>query len=178
MGDFDAISTKRLLIQPFEYEDLTPNYVSWLNDAHTMRYSEQRHLSHSIESCSRYWRSFHETENWFLAVHRIGDTTTHIGNISVVFDLPNGTVDMSILIGEKASQGQGFGQEAWQCILARLLAITSIRKVTAGTMAANKAMICVAHNSGMFYEGLRSRQFLLDGAETDLVQFAKFAPEY
>lgn len=172
---FKTINTARLTIQLFEASDIADHYVSWLNDAETVRYSVQRHLRHSRESCRAYFDAMNLRGDWFLALIRKDSEPSHIGNISVVFDRPNITADVAIMIGEKAARGQGLGFEAWTAILKYLLGPARIRKVTAGTISENKAMMSLAFRCGMIEEGRQRRQYLLDGREVDRVFFARFA---
>jgi RimJ/RimL family protein N-acetyltransferase len=158
----------------FEQRHLTPRYVSWLNDPEVVRYSEQRHMRHTLTSCQAYFDSFRGSDDLFLAIEAVDPPLGHIGNISVTIDLPNAVADMSILVGERRAWGTGLGSRAWCAVLKELLARPTIRKITAGTMAANSKMLRLMERSGMTIEGGRSRQFLLEGNEVDLVLAAKF----
>lgn len=171
----NAIETERLTVRPFLPQNITPEYVSWLNDKQTMRHSEQRHTTHTIESCRDYFQSMQNDCHWFLAISIKQPKLRHIGNISVAFDIENQTADMSIIIGDKSALKNGYGLEAWSGVLEHLLTLKSVRKVTAGTMAVNKAMIGVALRSGMTQESVSCDQFLLDGSPVDLFRFARFA---
>jgi RimJ/RimL family protein N-acetyltransferase len=156
------INTARLLIRPFRVEDISERYIAWLNDKHLMRFSENRHRSHTRESCLSYMRSFEGSPNRLWAIFA---SVEHVGNIRAYLDAPNGVADVGILIGEG---GKGYGLEAWTGVCRHLLD-GGVRKITAGTMAANKAMVRIMEKSGMSFEGGRRRQFLVDGIEVDLV---------
>ncbi len=166
------LTTPRLRIVTFSEKHLTARYVSWLNDPEVVRYSEQRHKRHTLESCRAYFESFEGTPNMFLAIEKKEDGK-HIGNINVYFDTPNNTADMGIIIGEKAEWGRGYASEAWNAVISHLLA-TGIRKITAGTMASNKAMLALMKKAGMVPDGTFNRQFLWEGDEIDMVHFAIF----
>ncbi len=170
------IETDRLSIVPFANGHLSDDYVSWLNDPEVVRYSEQRHRTHTRESCRAYADGFVESDDSFCAIE--ARDLGHIGNLVVTRDTPNRTADMSIMIGATAARGQGFGAEAWGAVLAHLLTVEKLRKVTAGTMAANTAMVGVMRKTGMTIEGTRPRQFLLDSEEIDLVLAGALANEW
>ena len=170
-----VLTTKRLVLRPFERSDLTDRYVSWLNDPQAVRHSEQRHRRHTRATCETYRNAMEERGDWFLAMLLRNRVPHHVGNLSVTFDRPNRTADLAILIGEADARGQGLGLEAWSAVLGDLLGRAAIRKVTAGTMAENEAMIALARRSGMAEEGRRPRHFLVDGREVDLVSFARYA---
>ena len=96
-----------------------------------------------------------------------------IGRLGVTYDHPNGTADLSIMIGDRDYWGVGYGTEAWSLMLEFLLRRS--RKVTAGTMSVNEGMLRIFEKSGMGIEGVKKRQFLFEGREVDLVLACKFA---
>jgi RimJ/RimL family protein N-acetyltransferase len=173
---FPVLRLDRCTVRPFEEGHLTERYVSWLNDPEVVRYSEQRHRRHTLESCRVYFESFRGTADHFLAIEAEIGQLGHIGNISVAVDVPNRVADVSILVGEKRCWGIGLATAAWCGVLAELLQEQKMRKVTAGTLEANEPMLRLIRRCGMQIEGKRSRQFLLDGWEVDLVMAAAFAP--
>jgi hypothetical protein len=61
MARSEIIKTERLLLEPFSEKYLSERYVSWLNDHEIVRYSEQRHRTHTIESCREFMNSFENT---------------------------------------------------------------------------------------------------------------------
>jgi RimJ/RimL family protein N-acetyltransferase len=157
---------------PFSDRFMTARYVSWLNDKETVRYSEQRYKTHSSDSCRLYAASFAGTPHYFWAIVYRGE---HVGNITATVDPRNKVADLAILVGEAAYRGRGIGLEAWKCAMSFLLGAGGMRKVTAGTMAANAPMLGVMRAAGMMEEGRRKAQFLLDGNPVDLVMMAAFA---
>lgn len=145
--------------------------MSWLNNHEVTRFSELRHRRHTRKDAEAYFRSFdHYTKHLWAIFDK---EAVHIGNISAHRDIPNATADVGILLGAREDYGRGFGTEAWQAICAWLFA-TGIRKITAGTMAANQPMRRVFEKCGMVVEGTRKAQFLLDGHPEDLIQVALF----
>lgn len=169
-----TIETQRLQIRQFPEELISQRYVSWLNDAEVVRYSEQRHRTHTLESAKCYWEAFEQSPNLFFALVSRDADIGHIGNITVDVDLPNLVADMAILIGEKSVWGQGYGTEAWGAIMAELHLHHGIRKVTAGTMALNMGMLAIMERTGMVREGRKEKHFLFEGQEVDLICAASF----
>jgi [ribosomal protein S5]-alanine N-acetyltransferase len=159
----------------FTESHLTARYVSWLNDREVVRFSEQRHKIHSMASARAYFESFAGTPNYFLAIEARDPALGHIGNLSVAVDAANRNADVSILIGEKQAWNRGFGSRAWRAVLSELLTDGYFRKVTAGTMATNQPMLRLMERSDMHIEGVRSRHFLWEGSEVDLIMAAAFA---
>lgn len=175
MTRIESIASDRLRVLPFGEQHLTPRYVGWLNDADVVRFSEQRFLRHTLESCREYWASFAGTPNYFWAIE-LRYANTHIGNINAYVDEAHGVADVGILIGDKGCWGQGYGTEAWTAVLRWLIDHAGMRKVTGGTLACNTGMLAVMEQAGMVDDGRRVRHVLVDGQETDVVYKALFSP--
>ena len=159
-------------LRPFHPSFITEQYVAWLNDKTLMRYSEQRHKTHDLDSCHRYLESMVSQGHYFWAILE-ATTSHHIGNLTAYLDRQNKTANLAILIGEKPIQGKGYGLQAWTLALNHLLEV-GFRKVNAGTMAENTAMRKIFEKSGMQLEGIRQKEYLLDGQEVDQILVTKF----
>jgi RimJ/RimL family protein N-acetyltransferase len=169
-----AIQTQRLFIKPFTVEHLTPRYVSWLNDPLVVRYSEQRHKKHTVESCHAYMNSFENTPHYFWAIEEIETGMGHIGNINAYIDTNNLIADIGILIGVNDAWNKGYGFEAFEAVCGFLARKETIRKITAGTMSTNLSMLKILEKMNMVPDGQRKRQFLFEDREADLIHMALF----
>lgn len=174
MAQSTMIETQRLRIVPFSEKYLTPVYVSWLNDPEVVRYSEQRHRKHTLESCREYWQSFADSPSFFWAITAIDPMIGHIGNITAYVDTMNMVADVGIMIGDRKVWGKSYGLETWLAVCGYLLNECGIRKVTAGTLAANKGMLRIMERSGMVADGRRTRHAIVEGVEVDIVHSAFF----
>jgi len=170
---FNQLVGSQVLLRPFLQSDITPEYVSWLNDPEVVRYSNQRFIRHTEASCLRYWESFRDTPNLFLSVRTRTDDL-RIGTMTAYISLPHGTVDIGILIGRKSLWATGIGQDAWDTLVCWFIEQRRIRKVTAGTLSSNKGMIRIMERSGMHCEAIRPKQELLDGEPTDIHYYGKY----
>jgi [ribosomal protein S5]-alanine N-acetyltransferase len=174
MAKSPPLLAERLTLQPFDDEFLTLRYVGWLNDPETVRYSEQRHRAHTLESCRAYAQRFSDSPNFFWAVVTNDPVPRHIGNLTATLDLHNRVAELAILIGDAKMRGHGYGHEAWRRACRFLLNEAGMRKVAAGTMSINEPMLKIMRTTGMVEEGRRKRQFLVDGQEVDAVLMALF----
>lgn len=177
MAEGAVIETPRLRIVPFSEAYLSSRYVSWLNDPEVVRYSEQRHRRHTLESCRQYWQSFKDSPNFFWAITAVDTKIGHIGNINAYIDENNSTASVGIMIGERRVWGKGYGLEAWMAVCHYLRQDIGIRKVTAGTVALNKGMLRIMEKSGMVADGRWIRQCVVDGEEVDIIFAALFRNE-
>ena len=172
------IQTERLRLRRFNEEHLSDEYVGWLNDGQLMRFSEQRHKTHTRETCRTYLESFVDTPHCFWAIEERKADFRHIGNINAHVDENNGVADIGILIGHGPARGRGFGQEAWAGVVSYLFDKRKVRKVTAGMLTGNAAMVRLAEEAGMIPDGVRRRHYLVDGKEMDIIYMALFAQNW
>jgi RimJ/RimL family protein N-acetyltransferase len=178
MATSPDIRTTHLFVTPFAERHVTERYVHWLNDKQLMRFSEQRHQGHTLESCRAYWQSFLGSPNYFWAIEELPLGLGHIGTINAYVNEHNLVADVGILIGESQAQGRGYGTEAWKGVCDFLLRDLAVRKVAAGTLAGNNPMLKVMQTTGMVEEGKRYRHYLCEGQEMDLVHAAIFREDW
>ncbi|MAO55604.1 MAG: hypothetical protein CMM61_07895 [Rhodospirillaceae bacterium] len=144
-----VLETPRLVLEPFPQDLLTDRYVGWLNDPEVVRFSEQRHMRHTVESCRDFVASFAGTPNGLWAIREKAEEGRHVGNISTEVDPIAATGDIRILIGERAAWGTGIGAEAWMAVMAHLFDDLGLAQVTAGTLEGNTGMLRIMEKSGM-----------------------------
>jgi [ribosomal protein S5]-alanine N-acetyltransferase len=171
---FNSLLGEKIFLRPFTITDISPAYISWLNDPIVMRYSNQRFVHHTEESCRRYFDSFTNTENLFISVRtKIDDLA--VGTMTAYVSLHHETADIGIMIGCRSVWCTGIGQDAWNTILNWFIDRRQIRKITAGTMRSNQAMINLMERSGMKLEAIRPKQELLDGIPQDILLYGKLS---
>jgi ribosomal-protein-alanine N-acetyltransferase len=172
----NIIETERLKLVTFDpAQHLNDTYVAWLNDPDVVRYSEQRHKSHTLESCAAFTESFNDSPSHLWAIMQKTDNR-HIGNIHADIDPHNGIADVAILLGARDTWDQGYGLEAWNGVLGHLKSHEDIRKIIAGCMRSNAAMYSIMTKSGMIDDGQRQKHYFLDGKPEDIVFFALQVP--
>jgi len=164
---------EKVLLRSFTASDINDTYIGWLNDPDVVQFSNQRFRRHDQESSLRYLASFEGTDNLFISVRRLSDDSP-VGTMTAYVSSHHGTVDVGILIGDKAVWGMGYGQDAWNTLTNWLLERDDIRKLTAGTLACNHGMIKLMERSGMHHEATRREQEIVNGQAVDILYYAKF----
>lgn len=177
MASSPDIRSDRLVLRPFSETHLSERYLGWLNNRKLMSFSEQRHRIHTLETCRKYLSSFSGSSNYFWAIEEVKNGLDHIGNMNAYVDIHNKVADIGILIGEVQAQKKGYGLEAWQAVMSFLFKEIGIRKVSAGSVSANLAMIKLMKSAGMMNDGIRVRQYVIAGKEEDIIHMAAFKPE-
>lgn len=166
-----AVATKRLMLESGASPALGDvwNMVKWLSDPEVVKYSEQRHKTHTVKSqleyvCSFVWPS--QFRVILLDNKLIGTMTAHV-------DTNNSVADIGIMIGDKTQWGKGYGTEAWNGLMAHLFNL-GIRKIEAGCMQLNTPMLAIFSKNKMKREGFRSGHFMLDGTPVGMELWARF----
>ena len=170
------VNGNTLHLRAFRKSDISDTYVSWLNDVEVVKYSNQRFLNHTIESCHRYLDSFSDTDNIYMAIE---DKVTKrlCGSITAYIQTNHGTADIGLLIGNKKFWGKGIGLEAWTLMMEFLFKQCNVRKVTGGTLEVNIGMVHIMQKSMMTHEATREGQELLDNIPVNVFYFRKFSDE-
>jgi len=153
----------------FNENHLNEKYISWLNDKDVVRYSEQRHFQHSLESCRKYYEHQILSDNYFLAIELVGKENRHVGNIGLNVNKMNNILDLSIIVGDKTVWGSGVGTRAWRLALNGIFNNLKFRMVTAGTMELNESMIKLMKRSGMKIECILPDRFIFDDKYVGMV---------
>lgn len=181
------LSTSRLRLLPYYAGAVTDDHVRWLNDPEVVRYSEQRHKHHTLESVHAYVNEIAanpDSHIWGIEVLAVSDNNpeacnaikpTLAGTITAHIDEPNGVANVGILIGERYFWGIGIGEEAWNAVC-NWLFDQGIRKIEMGCHYENRAMRKLAEKCGMTMEGVRHDHFMVDGVPQHLLLYAKMRP--
>lgn len=176
------INTKRLTLQPYYASMVSDAHVRWLNDPEVVKYSEQRHRQHTLESIHKYVNDIAcdpDSYIWGIFLNAATDNSDPhlpiIGTITAHCDRNNGIANMGIMIGDKTQWGKGYGQEAW-LMVCNWLFDHGIRKIEAGCHFENRPMRRLAKLCGMELEGVVHDHFLVDGKPHHLFLYGKMKP--
>lgn len=147
--------------------------IAWLRDPDVVRFSEQRHQSHTLSSQLRYLNSFGgKSHIWGVY---LADTGDYIGNVTAMHDEPNRVTGVGIMIGETKHWGKGYAREAWSQVCTWLLMSGGgdARKLESGCAKSNVAMVKIIQGSGFKLEGERLNHFLVDGSPISMVLYGR-----
>ena len=167
------LSGQSIHLSPFLVADISDDYISWLNNLEVVRFSNQRFLHHTKESCIAYLESFSSNDNFFLAI-REHDNNHMIGTMTAYFSPLHETVDIGLMIGDASQWGKGLGLDAWKTLMDYLLSECEVRKITGGTLLSNIGMVRIFERSGMHLEAVREKQQLFETEVMDELYFARF----
>ena len=166
-----TLKTARLTLSPPLIHDQmnVDHYLKWLHTGFVTQFSEQRHKKHTIDSQREYLKSFGGDDQ----IWEIKRNAIPIGSITSYRNLPNSTSTLGIMIGEIQVWGQGYASEAWSAVCDYLFE-DGIRKIDAGCMASNTAMVSVLIKCGFKLEAVLPNYFLLNGKPEDMEYHGKY----
>lgn len=164
---------EKVYLELFSPENISEEYVGWLNNKEVMQFSNQRFKNHTFITSLNYYNSFNGTDNIFLSIKKI-DNEKMIGTMTLYFSTNHGVVDLGIMIGNKEMSSQGFGSDAWCGLVQALSNGKIVRKITAGALKSNVPMIKLMNKSGMHLEATKRDQEIYQGRPEDILYFAKF----
>ena len=173
LKNFFPLDGSRVSIRLFTENNITDDYLNWLNDPAVVKYSNQRFTQHTHQTSLDYLQTFVNSEHLFLTVY-LKEREMYVGTMSVYISTAHETADIGIMIGDRTCWGDGIGGDAWNTILTWLLDVVAIRKATGGCLRDNKGMAKIMINSLMQTDGVSIEQELVDGQPQDIMYFAKF----
>lgn len=137
---------EEISIEFFVESDISNQYLAWLNDSHHMQYSDQQLKVHTLDTSVDYLNSFKNTANLFLKV--LNNSRVMVGTLTVYIDVINDIHNCGILIDSNLV-GRGYGKRAWTALTHQVCPNLGARKIVAGTLENNNAMIKLFEISDM-----------------------------
>jgi [ribosomal protein S5]-alanine N-acetyltransferase len=171
-----VLSGSHTYLVPFEERHLCdPRYFEWLNDREVMRYIGRDEYLKPIaftEVRSYVERLWNNELCVFLAIYNMTDDV-FIGTAKISFlDASGqraGVADIGIMIGDRRYWGKGLSTDVLRTACIHAFDTLGARKLTAGAMATNVAVIKAFRRIGFVQEGRLRRQLMADGELVDHV---------
>ncbi|MEW5772906.1 MAG: GNAT family protein [Thermodesulfobacteriota bacterium] len=174
-----VIRGKRLELWPLSPEDVTATYVRWLNDPETVRFTEARHATHTLEGVRAYVASCAARgDDHLLGIFELAGGR-HVGNIKIGPVNPHHQcASVGLIIGEKARWGRGYATEAIALAARYAFIVLGLHKLTAGVVEGNEASLRAFEKNGFHVEGVRRRQNYCEGRWRDEFMLGLLAEEW
>jgi RimJ/RimL family protein N-acetyltransferase len=147
------------------------NYYRWLTDMDVVRYiGREEYLSKiSFSAVQKYVKEMWDSEFCtFLAVYH-SESGRFIGTAKINFmnerGRKNGLADIGIMIGERDFWGKGLAKDILRSVSRFAFENLGARKLTAGAMSPNIAVIRAFQTIGFVVEGVLRQQLATPGGE-------------
>lgn len=178
------IHGRRIHIVRFERQHLDdPSYYNWLCDLDVVRHIGRDELMEGISfsEAEDYVNKLWANENcWFFAVY-LSKPGIFIGTAKINFfnerGRRNGVADVGIMLGARNYWGQGLAKDVLRTLSKFAFDELGARKLTAGAMSLNVAMVKAFLRIGYIEEGRLRQQLSIEGEHSDHVLFGCFKNE-
>ena len=174
-----VVHGRRLELRPLGPDDVTESYVRWLNDPETVRFTEARHVTHTLESVRAYVAACAAKGNdHLLGIFELAGGR-HVGNIKIGPVNPHHqSASVGLIIGEKARWGRGYATEAIALAARYSFTALGLHKLTAGVIEGNEGSLRAFEKNGFLVEGVRRRQNFCEGRFRDETMLGLLAEEW
>jgi ribosomal-protein-alanine N-acetyltransferase len=166
---------KDIFLRPITENDVTEEYVSWLNDKDVNQFLESRFVLASIQNVKKFIIETNlNSLNYFFAIC-LNETDKHIGNIKLgPINHHHKRGDIGLMIGDKNNWGKGFATQAIGLISEFGLNHLKLNKITAGCYSNNKGSEKSFLKNGFIIEGNFKNHFLdANSVWVDLISLSK-----
>lgn len=169
-----------LILRPMTEADVTPKYLSWLNDPEIRKYLGIRHKQGLFrrEEVEEFLKTADRNSRFHWGIYLNGD---HVGNVSCsAWSLENHWIDISYLVGDRSVQGRGIATLAVGAAMQYLFEKKEFHRIQADAVVENKASIRVMEKLKMRKDAqLReAAYFPLQNRFTDLVIYSALRKEW
>lgn len=168
---------ERVVLRPVTPDDVSEDYVAWMNDPHVNRFMETRFRRHSRDDVLDFVRRMSENENAYFLAITLKDDGRHVGNIKLAVRPEHKVGEISLFIGDKSRWGTGLGSEAIALVRDFGLGTLGLAKLTAGCYANNQGSARAFEKCGFRREALLRSERICDGERVDCIRLACFGKE-
>lgn len=161
-GRLPIIRTKRLVLRDIGLEDITEDYIAWLNDFETTKYLEIRFIKQTRERVEKYIKSKLDdiVSSKHFGVYDTGGERL-VGTVTLPsINLHHKFADISFVIGLPDAQRKGYGTEAVKSIVEYGFQYCFLEKLWAGYYEGHEGSRKVLNKCGFKVEGRIKNKFL------------------
>ncbi len=149
-----TVNSDRLFFKTLTKDDVSEQYLRWLNDPDINQYLETRFNPQSPETCEQFISDMEKDPSSHLFGIYIKDTLEHIGNIKLGFiNTYHRKAQLSLFIGEKSCWGIGYASEAINSITKWGFDTLGLEKIEAGCYDLNTGSLRAFLKAGYSVEG-------------------------
>jgi ribosomal-protein-alanine N-acetyltransferase len=153
-------------------EDVTEDYVDWMNDPEVVQFTESRFQQHTAESIRAFVETCNSDPNVLLFGIFDRCSGLHLGNIKLgPVDRHHLVADLGIIIGRKHFWGRGVACESIVLLRDHAFAVEGVHKLTAGCYATNAGSAKAFEKAGFVLEARQPEHYQSAGHWVDGLRF-------
>jgi diamine N-acetyltransferase len=171
------LAGERIYLRPLEKTDLE-HLQEWVNDPY-LRWQIGEVMPSSRADMEAYYERIRADTSrvWFAVVRKEDDCLIGEAGLLRMFP-PWRTTDLTIIIGDKAAQGQGFGSETIHLLLDYAFGCLNFHRVSIGVVGTNEQAIRFYERIGFQREGIQRDGYYHDHAYHDFVMMSLLENEF
>ncbi len=174
----NTTTTTHLLLRTFTIEDITPQYLTALNDPTIVGLTEARHRKWTPQSATDYVKDSNQPGFSELVGIFLKDTKKHIGNIRLFnFHEVHKRVELGIMLYDKAEWSKGYGTESIIGIEDYVFNTLHYHKICADYYENNTGSARMFKKAGYVIEGVFKDHFYLHDHFVNSIRIAKINPQ-
>lgn len=161
-GRLPIIRTERLVLRDIGLEDITEDYIAWLNDFETTKYLEIRFIEQTRERVEKYIKSKLDdiVSSKHFGVYDTGGERL-VGTVTMPsINLHHKFADISFVIGLPDAQRKGYGTEAVKSVVEYGFQYCFLEKLWAGYYEGHEGSRKVLNKCGFKVEGRIKKKFI------------------
>ena len=169
----------KIYLSPFTKQDISEEYVSWLNDREVSRYNSHAIFPNSLDKALKYIEAIENSQSEVVFAIRWKKNNEHIGNASIQkINWVYKSGELAILIGNKKYWNKGVGSEVYNLIIEYGFDTLNLNRIYSGQTVSNNGMVKVCEKSGMKKEGIFREALYKHGEYVDTVIYSILHREY
>lgn len=162
------LQTDKIYLDILSDDNVSPDYVNWMNDYQITRYLESRWKAQTQQSIQDYIRYMNKSDNDILFGIFQKDERRHIGNIKIgSINWIHRNADIGLLIGDRNSWGKGYASEAIQLVTKYAFESLNLHKLWAGIYVGNEGSYKAFLKAGWSDAGLFKEHRFTEGKYVD-----------
>jgi|SaaInlStandDraft_2_1057019.scaffolds.fasta_scaffold32579_2 [ribosomal protein S5]-alanine N-acetyltransferase len=174
----EFIDGKQIILRSVVNDDVTHEYLSWLNSKDVTQFLESRFMDYTLKTLNDYVSKINEDHNVLFLSIIIKNEKKCVGTIKLgPINKHHNLAELGIMIGDKQYWGKGIATEAIQILSDFTFKNLNLHKITAGAYENNLGSIKAFLKSGFLEEGRRKRHFYYKDKFVDHVLLSKFNPQ-
>lgn len=162
---------EKIYLRRLTEHDISDDYLMWMNDYETVKYTESRHYAHTKESLLAFVSSVSNDSNYCFAI--IDNLTDkHIGNIKIGNIHPiYKYADVGLILGDKNFWGKGIATEAISLCVKFAFQQLKLYRLYAGIYNSNIGSIKAFEKNGFIREGCERKKCIFEEKREDALIF-------
>lgn len=123
----------RIYLKLLSVDDVTEDYLRWMQDPDILQYLESRWRPFTLEDLKSYVRAVNDGLNNFMFGIYLKADDRYIGNIKIgCVNQMHRYADVGLIIGDKSAWGKGFGMDAISLVTDYAFRELNLHKLIAG----------------------------------------------